>query len=240
MKSRTLFIFFLLWSWESAWADSGTQSLIHVTGVAEKYVEPNMVIVNLEVYGKSEQAKLAQERQANEFRKVKNVIEKYKIKKDDFATTDLSLQPETRYDEKTRSNKTVGYRVSHQLSIVLRQKNEIGSLLDSLVTNAKTDASGININSISWDNDGRKAIAQSLINDAVSDAKKKADQLASAAGVKIKGVQTISYEANNISSALQRESVMMFKSAAPGINATELEAGAVKVRTQVSLQYIIN
>lgn len=214
--------------------------LIHTTGVAEKYVDPNMVIISVEAYGQAEFAKAAQEKQAAEYQRVKAVVDKFKIKKEEFLTENLSLTPQYRYDEKTQMNKTIGFKASHQIKIILKQKNDAGAFLDTISSGNKSDKSGVIINSIAWDNDSRKSISENLISEAVADARSKADRLASAAGVKIKAVQTIAYsEAADTTTNYPVAARMAFKSASSGGAATELGSGQIKVRTEVSLQYRI-
>ena len=212
--------------------------LINTVGTAEKYVEPNMVIISIETYGRSDQAKTAQERQALEYKRIKNAVEKFKIKKEDFITEGLSLNPEYKYDEKSQSNKTIGFKVSHQSKIVLRMKSDIGIFLDNLSSSAKIENSGLIISSISWDIDNRKNIQDNLISLAVADARKKADLLAVAAGVKIKSVHSINYSESNSSDPGPRNFEM--KSFAARNDTTELGSGTVKIKTEVSLQYLID
>jgi uncharacterized protein len=233
---KCIFIIFLALC-SVAWCDENLR-LIQVSGTAEKYVDPNMVIVSVETFGRSEHAKAAQEKQALEFQRVKKVIEKFKIKKEDFLTENINLTPEYKYDEKSQTNKTIGFRVSHQIKVILRLKEDIGSLLDALSSNAKIESSGLSIQSIAWDNDKRKSYSEDLIQEAVKDGQQKAERLALASGVKIAGVQTIHYsESNSVvfpEASFKRSSAMM-----DSRTGTELGNSSIKIRTDVSLQYRI-
>lgn len=212
--------------------------LINITGSAEKYIEPNMVVVSVETYGRSDQAKLAQDRQAAEYKRVKAAVEKFKIKKEDFLTEGMSLTPEYKYDEKTQSNRTIGFKVIHQSKIIIRQKSDVGAFLDSVSSVTKADTAGVVINAIAWDSDNRKTAADSLVAEAVADARKKADLLASAAGVKIRSVQSMSYSDNlmmmDSSPTMRTAAGLMLKR-----NETELGTGTIRVKIDVNLQYKI-
>lgn len=222
-----------------AWAaDFG---LISTTGYAEKSIEPNMVVVQIESFGKAGNAKMAQEKQAVEYQRIKSTVEKFKIKKDDIQTENMNLNQEYSYDQKTQSNKVVGYRVSHSLKVILRKKEDIGQFLDAVSSSAKTDSSGVQIQGISWDNDNKINQTNSLINDAVSDAKKKAEALAQAAGVKIRGIHQINYGTSNVNYTLPTGGgpmmeMAMMKSSAP----TEVSTGSIKLRTEVHIQFRID
>ncbi len=60
--------------------------LISVNGIGERTVDSNMVIINLELFGKASSAKESQNLQAKEYNRIKSIVEKFKIKKDDFTT----------------------------------------------------------------------------------------------------------------------------------------------------------
>lgn len=50
-------------------------------------VDPNMLVLQIESWGKASSAKSAQDLQATQYGNLKAVVEKFKIKKDDFSTT---------------------------------------------------------------------------------------------------------------------------------------------------------
>lgn len=214
-------------------------ALINISGSAEKFIDPNMLVVAIEVYGKSDQAKVAQDLQATEYARVKKSVEQFKIKNDDFVTENMSLTPEYRYDDKSQSQKTVGFLVSHQIRIVIREIKKAGEFLDVLSSSNKIDNAGVNINSIEWDNDSRKSVLDSLIADAVADARKKADLLAKASDVHIKGIQSMSYNEPNYGGGRPQfaKTKMAFDGASRA--STELGKGTIMVRADVNIQYMI-
>src|SRR6476469_4929351 len=78
-------------------AQAADVALIAVMGEAEKAVDPNIVKIQMEVWAKSLQAKSAQETAAKEYQRIKSIVEKYKIKKEDFETVSYNLSPEYNY-----------------------------------------------------------------------------------------------------------------------------------------------
>lgn len=213
--------------------------LIFVNGVAEKSLEPNMVLVQLESWSKAATANKAQELQANQFAKLKASIEKFKIKKEDIQTQGFSVYPEYTYDQKNQTNKITGYRVSHSIQITYRKVEEAGVFLDSIVT-SKSDTNGVNVQSVSWDYDNKASAESSVLTDAVKNARSKAEELATAAGVSITAVHKIQhtsyappvarpmYEAKSMRASLD-------SAAAP----TELASGQIKVRVEVQMEFEI-
>jgi uncharacterized protein YggE len=216
--------------------------LISVNGIAERSIDPNSVVVQIELYGKASSAKIAQDLQAKEYQRVKDTTEKFKIKKNDFTTQNYSIHPEYIYDQKTQSNKLNGYRVIHQIKLIFKKIDEAGKLIDELTSKERVDSSGVQIQSISWDSD-QKSTAESLaMADAVIVAKEKAEILAKSAGVKIKNVYLISQNSSSDMVATPRFEGN-FKSMAMdagGSAQTSLNGGQIKVRSEVHMQFEIN
>lgn len=231
------------------------ENLIHtisVNGISETAVDPNMLVLQIESWGKASSAKSAQDLQATQYGNLKTVVEKFKIKKEDFATTNYSLNPEYFYDQKTQNNKVIGYRVSHQLSIIFRTVAESGKLIDALTAYTSnignqnsnsgtiTNSAGVNVQNISWDYDKKDDVEKSAIATAVKLAREKAESLAKAAGVKIKAVHHIQHvtgyaQSQNFAPQEMRAS----KSMSADLASTELSSGAVKVRVEVQIDFEI-
>lgn len=224
-----------LFSAAPAFADS----FIVVNGQAERGLEPNLVTLNVEVWSKSNNAKQAQGLAANEFQRVKKTFETFKIKKEDIRTDNYSLNPEYEYDQKLRQNKLVGFRVVQNLSVTLRNVAEAGPFLDALVVEQKKNDSGVNVNSLTWDSDQRAKTEIATLGDAVRASKVKAEEIAKAAGVKLKGVSKISH-ATPIDRPMPVMRNFALKSAMDESAGTELSGGQVKVRVEITAEYEIN
>jgi len=211
--------------------------LIVVNGVAEKSIEPNMLILRIESWAKAANAKKAQSLQANQFSKLKDSLEKFKIKKEDIQTDSFNVYPEYFYDQKNQTNKIVGYKVSHSFSITYRSVGTAGDFLDQIVTSA-SDISGVNINGVSWDSDQKAQAEKEILKEAVKAAKDRASELAKAAGVTIKATHKI----QNNSVAVQAPQPMMEKAAmmmADRSAPTELSSGQIKVLAEVQMEFEI-
>lgn len=222
----------------SALAD-GDLHLILVNGVAEKTVEPNMIIVRLDSWAKAASAKKAQEQQATQFAELKTSLGKFKIQKEDIQTEGYSVNPDYTYDQKTQTNRITGYRVSHSISVIYRKVDDAGTFLDSLVTSQK-DTSGISVQSVAWDYDKKAVIESATLGDAVKNARTKAEELARAAGVRIKAVHKIQHTsyAPPVAQPMY-EKAMMRMAADGGAPPTELSSGQIKVRVDVQMEFEI-
>lgn len=225
----------------TASAASEDMHLIAVNGVAENTVDPNMVTLLVDSWGKASTVKPAQEIQAAQYKKIQAVIEKYKIKKDDFKSENFSVQPEMVYEPKTQRNKITGYRASHQINITFRKIEEVGALVDDLIQASKNDTqSGVSIQNIFWETDKRSVYENAVINDAVRGARSRAEELAKAAGVKIKAVHRITHMSYAPSQAFSRmEKAMAASADADEGGGTQLSPGKIKIRVEVQMEFEI-
>lgn len=234
---KSLCLIFLMWA---QFAVANNPQLISVNGIGERSVDPNIVIINLEIFGKSATAKMAQDLQAKEYNRIKSIVEKYKIKKDDFPTQNFSINPEYTYDQKTQVSKLSGYRVSHQVQITFKKVDDAGQLIDALTSTMKVDTAGVQIQSISWDSDKKSPAESEAMIDAVQAAKDKAEKLAKAAGVKIKNVYLISQTTGSESGATVFGGNMKAMAMESVHSATAVQGGQIKVKSEVLMQFEIN
>lgn len=241
MRSVTILSFALalqlLLSFNAA-ADTRT---ISVSGTAEKTVEPNMMNIRIEVWGKAPTAKKAQQLSSTEFQHLKKVIETFKVKNSDLRTENYELNPDTQYDQKTQSSKTVGFRASQTLTVTLRNTSEAGNFIDALVTPSESTNAGVSVNDIRWDTDKKSELEISGLADAVKNARAKAEEMAKAAGVKIKGVLHLAHGVEFSAPPVPVRAFAKTMMATSGAAAppTELAPGQAKVRVDVQADFEI-
>lgn len=212
---------------------------ISVGAYAEKSVEPNLINVSVEIWSKAATAKGAQQAVASEFQKVKKSIEAFKVKKEDFSSENYSLNQDLVYDQKTQQNKLVGFKVSQTLNVVIRKTEDIGNFLDAVSSSSKNLDRGVNINSIQWDSDKKAQTEISALSEAVQNARKKAEEMARAEGLKIKSVLHMA-NAAEIQRPIPARREYFTKALAADAAGTELPAGQIKVRVDVQAEYEIN
>ncbi len=240
MLSKSLLVVVLFFSSFVASA-SDNPHLISVNGVAESSVDPNMAIIQIDSWAKAATAKLAQERQAAQYKRVKTIIEKFKIKEEEFKSESFTVSPDYSYDQKTQKNKVVGFIVNHTISITFKKVSDAGALVDELISTGKQDTQGgVSIQNILWDTDKRDNYENEAIAQAVKGARLRAEELAKAAGVKIKAVHRIShtsYTPQQTFSPLSKSRAMMESDASGG--GTELSSGKIKIRVDVQMEFEI-
>lgn len=235
---RNLFILSMLFCSPMALASDNVR-LISVTGVAEKSFQPDIVRINLNVWGKGSSAKAAQVNNQKNFETLKKGLDSFKIKKEDVRTLSYELSPEYVYDPKTNKNNIAGYNVNQGITVVLRKVEEAGSFVDALSNDSKQFIGGITVNSLNFDIEKRSEEERALLEDAVKSAEAQADMLARAAKVKMKGVYRLSPLSSNRPMPMYQADALMVGGRAKGA-ATELLSGQVKVEASVSADYLID
>ena len=213
--------------------------LISVTGVVEKSFQPDIVRLNISVWGKGDSAKKAQANNQSNYEVLKKGLETFKVKKEDIQTSNYELSPEYVYDQKTNKNNIVGYNANQGVTITLRKIEDAGLFLDSLSTNSKSMTGGVNINSLTFDLDKRGDEERALLADAVRSAEAQAEVLAKAAKVKLKGLYRLSPRSAN-SPVPMYEGGATLKAAMRTNDTTQLSSGIVKISGEVAADYIID
>jgi uncharacterized protein YggE len=232
---RIFFITFLLLN--TALLEAADIRLISVTGEASKAFQPDIVRLNINVWGKGESAKKAQANNQTHFEVLKKSVDSFKIKKEDVQTTSYDLSPEVTYDNKTNKNVTNGYNVNQNISITLRKVEDVGSFIDSLSNSSKSMSGGVSVQSLGYDISKRLEEERNLLKNAVEDAESKAHLLASAAKVKIKGIYRLAPRGQNSPVFEGRMAKTMMADAAGG--GTQMMNGEVKVSAEILAEYSI-
>lgn len=235
---KTIILTLLFLNCVSVFADT---RLISVSGSAERSLEPDMARVLVNVWGKADNAKNAQNLSNEQNDHFKKVLEQFNIKKTDTMTTGYELSPEYVYDNKANTNKITGYMASQSIRVILKKTDIVGKFMDALIIrDEKNLKSGTSVQGVVWDIEKRDEIEKSLLSDAVRNAEEQAQLLAKAAKVKVKGVFHLVPQSFNQPMPMYEASPMMMKSADAGAaRETSVFAGEIKIKAQVSADYEI-
>jgi hypothetical protein len=149
---------------------------ISVTGEATISVPPDQARVEAGVTSNGKTAREASEANNVTMGQVLLALKAAGIDGKDIQTSRLSLQPQSAPNHST--NAIVGYRASNQVTVRLRDVTKVASTIDLLVGAGANDIGGINF---------MVSQASKLLDDAreqaVADARRKAEIYAKAAGV---------------------------------------------------------
>lgn len=215
--------------------------LISVTGLVEKSFQPDIVRLNINLWGKGDSAKKAQSNNQIQYEILKKSIESFKIKKEDVKTTSYLLNPEYVYDQKTNRNNINGYTANQGVMVTLRKVEDAGAFIDSLASSSKNMISGVDVNSLGFDLDKRTEEESALLSAAVEKAYAQAEVLAKAAGVKLKGIYRLAPRGSGSPVPMYEARALMASDGmqAKGGGATQFMSGEVKVSSEVSADYLV-
>ena len=170
-----------------ALAQNALPAMISVTGEATISVPPDLAQIDGGVNSEAKTAREASEANNAAMGKVLLALKGAGIDEKDFQTSRLSLQPQSAPNRTSGPPVIVGYRASNRVTIRLRDVTKVAGVIDTLVGAGANDIGGINF---------MVSQASKLLDDAreqaVADARRKADIYAKAAGVTLGAPLSIS------------------------------------------------
>lgn len=201
-----------------------------VTGQGEVAAEPDLAYVTLGV--ESRQPTMAQAR-ADVSATVERVLALTKSLKIDpklVNSTRVQVQPEYSWNEQDRKRVLLGYMVSRQVQVELRDLEQLGALLERAV-----DAGVNQVNDPVLDSSKRKELEREAMTRAVQDARLNAETLARAAGVKLGAVRALNASSSGPVVPMYKSRVMMADAA--GAPEASYQPGDMKFSASVSAEY---
>ena len=210
---------------ESGWAAQDSQAKqIAVTGQGTITVRPDVVYVQFGVETSGKTANEAVQKNAQIFEGVKAAIKQAGVADADIQTVQYNTYPVY------QDQKLTGYRVQNIVRVTYRDVANVGKLLDQLA------AAGVNrVESLAFSSEKMDEYEKQALSLAVKDARSKADALAAAAGVRIKGVVSMTE-----SGAVQPPVFYMQRQLSSDLakNAeTDISPGQLKVEAAVQVNY---
>ncbi|PKH45745.1 SIMPL domain-containing protein [Dehalococcoides mccartyi] len=173
------------------WSQQNTG--IWVNGSGEVTVSPDVAILTLGVESMGVSIDAAQTQAAQAMNAIINSLKANGVLDKDIKTSSYYIYPVTEWTD-NRST-IVGYRVSNQAEVKIRQIAQTGSILDAAVRAGGDDS---RVNGLYFSIDDPAAAYEQARALAIQDAKAKAEQMASVAGVSLGKLIYISETSNYI------------------------------------------
>ncbi|WP_099157527.1 SIMPL domain-containing protein [Virgibacillus ndiopensis] len=133
-----------------------------VTGNASLSVEPNVVMVQLEVVTDNKELKVAQQENTNTINQVIQSLMQLGIPRDNIQTASYNIYP--KYDYVDGKQVFRGYEVSHALNVTINDINQAGAVIDAAVQNGVNRVSNIEFTVDDKDKYYRQALSAALEN----------------------------------------------------------------------------
>ncbi len=159
---------------------------ISVSGTGTVKIDPDTARLDLGVISNNESLEVAQTEVSDGLASITEVMTSAGIAPEDIATTSYNVYPVPEYD---RDGNYVGierYEVSSGLSVIVRDIDSVGTVLDAAVQGGANNVWGISF----YVEDPSSAASQAR-SAAVDDARAKADELATASGMVVVNVVSI-------------------------------------------------
>lgn len=169
--------------------ESSTPRTITVSGSGKTYLTPDIAYVYIGVHTEGKDAAEAVASNNAQAQQVTNALIKFGIADKDIQTTNFSIYPQQQFDTQGKPIGTT-YMVDNTVYVTVRDLSKIGTLLDTVVKNGANS-----INGIQFDVADKTEAMSGARKAAVADAQAQAEELASAAGVTLGDVQSISVNA---------------------------------------------
>lgn len=204
---------------------------ITISGEGKISAQPTLAEVNLGLLSEGRDVPATQEDNAKKVNAIIAALKGLGIAEADMQTSNYSISP--RYEYLDGKQNIIGYSVSQNLSIKVRNLSRVGAVV------SKAGELGSNqVNGITFTIDEPSVIQQAARKEAIVDAGKKANELASALGVKL--IRIVGFSESTPGSPIppmyysRLDSVQAAAPVAP-----EIQPGELDVKADVTITYEI-
>lgn len=167
------------------------EKLVTVTGEATIAVAPDTAMIRIGVTSQDKTAREAGDLNARQMTAVLAAIKDAGIADRDIQTSRLSLQPQ--YDpNKGGTARLTGFQATNQVTVRIRDIDKLPSVLDRAIAAGANEMSGIE-----FVVSEQSRLLDQARDDAIADARRKAELYAKAAGTKIGRVVSITEEGSS-------------------------------------------
>src|SRR4051794_28897037 len=153
-------------------------SAISVSGEATISAAPDLAHVDAGVANDAKSAKEASDANNAAMGKVLLALKGAGVDEKDYQTSRLSLQPQYGSSKSTGASPVVGFRASNRVTVKIRDVTKVAGIIDTLVGAGAND-----IGNISFEVTQASKLLDDAREQAVADARRKAEIYAKAAGV---------------------------------------------------------
>lgn len=198
----------------------------NVTGEGKIIVKPDMAVVNVGIQATGTTVKQVQENINGVISRVSAAIKKLGVDEEDIQTTNYTINPN--YDFQGSSQRITGYSAGTNLSIKVKQIDNVNSVIDAATANGANQVGGI-----SFDVDDKTKAENEAREKAVAQAKTKAQQSAKIAGFKLGRIINYSENFNGFPGPIPLRAMAEGSPEIP----TQVEPGSSEITIIVTLSY---
>jgi len=205
------------------------KNAISVGGMGKVFVKPELANISIGVESRAKTAGEASGQNKRDMNQVMSSLKTMGIKDEDIQTTDYSIYPDIRYNEK-EGEKIIGYVARNMVQVKVRGLDKIGDILDKV-----TDAGANAIHGIRFTVEDPSQYKDEARKLAVADAKSKAEKLAKSANVRLGILLSLREEYRPGEYYMYEERAEM----AGDMGGAPISAGQLMIMVNVQMQYEI-
>jgi len=213
-------------------AETEHPRIVAVSGQGEVQAEPDQAIVTLGVESRKPRLEDARASVAKTVDGVLKLTRDLKIDQKYVRATRINVQPEYNWDSSAKERNLIGYFVSRQVEVDLRDLEKLGTLLEKA-----TDLGVNQIGDPRLESSKRRDLEREALGKAVQDARLNAETVAKAAGVKLGAARTISASSGFVPvPVMARMKTMAMSAEAAGPSQT-YQSGQMTFNGNVQVEY---
>jgi uncharacterized protein len=155
---------------------------IWVNGTGQVTVTPDIALLTVGIVSQETTVANALAKASDAMSRVMKSLTDSGIAQKDIQTGSFNISQRTTWDNQKQVETTIGYQVSNMVSVKIRETAKAGTVIDTTV---RAGGDLIRINGISFSVEDPTSYYQQAREKAMADAKNKAQQLASLAGLSL-------------------------------------------------------
>lgn len=205
------------------------QPWITVTGTGEVLEKPDMARINIGVVTQQQTASASLRQNSEAVDKVLATLRDHGIADDDMQTSNFNVGPQYDYGRPGEPPRLLGYRVSNEVRVAVRRLEDLGKLLDEVVS-----AGSNQVNGVMFEIAEASSLQDTARREAIKDARRKAALYAQEAGVDLGAVLRIEEISGPV--AMPQMAITMAEQA----RAVPIAPGVLVLRQQVQVTFAID
>ena len=207
---------------------------ISVDAEGQVMATPDVARLTLEVETQAATATAAGQENAKQADRVLSALKPKLGLGDKLRTLGYRLTPVHSYKDKSSPPEIKGYRAVNQLEVKILDVARLGTVIDTALKNGATRVDGPY-----WSHSRIEELQRQAAVNALERARRLAEALAQAAGLKIKGVDKISTGVRIISPRGAGEPYLMAKAASP-TSPTPIEVGEEEIKAHIQAVFLVS
>jgi uncharacterized protein YggE len=213
-------------------AEADRPRTVAVSGQGEIQAEPDLAHVTLGIESRKPKLDEARAEVSRTVDAVLKLTRDLKIDQKLVRATRISVQPEYNWDNTARERNLIGYYVSRQIEIELRDLEKLGQLLERA-----TDLGVNQMGDPRLDSSKRRDLERQALVKAVEDARANAEVVAKAAGAQLGAARTISANSGYVPVPVQARAKVMMAAAEASDAASSYQSGQMTFTGNVQIEY---